>query len=268
MPRHHLAIEFTRYAHYYPQDLWTTACRQGGRIAGKPYLARFSGASRALRTWERPMTRGRASVRMPNHSQLVHEQNRDECCTAANRRCRRAGPPTAPVGPARRGIVRRAPRPAGVEFPARHHRRGQSTGKYGGRVVTRFPPEPNGYLHYGHAKSIILNFGLAAENGGRCHLRFDDTNPAKEDVEFEVVDRRLGALAGLRLGRPPLSRVRLLRATSTRSPSGSSSTDLAYVDSSDRRRDARDARHADRGRASPASIATAASPRISISSGG
>ena len=58
------------------------------------------------------------------------------------------------------------------------------SGKYDGRVHTRFPPEPNGYLHIGHAKSISLNFGVAAENGGMCNLRFDDTNPATEDTEF------------------------------------------------------------------------------------
>src|SRR5512141_472617 len=79
-----------------------------------------------------------------------------------------------------------------------------SEGKYA-QIHTRFPPEPNGYLHIGHAKSICLNFGIAREFGGICNLRMDDTNPTKEDVEYvdsitENVKWLIGAWADERLG--------------------------------------------------------------------
>ena len=76
------------------------------------------------------------------------------------------------------------PAPAPPDFIRAIVAADRAAGKHGGRVGTRFPPEPNGFLHIGHAKSIFLNFGVAAENGGACNLRYDDTNPAKEETLY------------------------------------------------------------------------------------
>ncbi len=77
-----------------------------------------------------------------------------------------------------------APKTGGANFIRNLVEADRRAGKHGGRVETRFPPEPNGYLHFGHAKSICLNFGIAEEFGGVCHLRFDDTNPTREEQAY------------------------------------------------------------------------------------
>ena len=121
--------------------------------------------------------------------------------------------------PATGGLSEDGAEEAHHDFLRDEIRRDVATGVDGGRVQTRFPPEPNGYLHIGHAKAVCLDFGLAAEFGGTCNLRFDDTNPDTEDVEFvDAIVQDLAGSASCRSGRRCSP-----RTTSVSSPSGPSS---------------------------------------------
>ena len=139
-------------------------------------------------------------------------------------------------------------------------------GQHDGRVATRFPPEPNGYLHIGHAKSICLNFGVAREFGGTCNLRFDDTNPTKEDVEYVDSIQDDVRWLGFDWDESRCSSRRTTSSSSTSSREHLIRNGKAYVDSltADEIREL--PRHADRARRATARIATARSKRTSISS--
>jgi hypothetical protein len=108
---------------------------------------------------------------------------------ASRRKCRVALPARSNSRLVDMSVAETASREAGQDFIRDIVRADVESGR-ARSVVTRFPPEPNGYLHIGHAKSIGLNFGIAEEFGGRCHLRFDDTNPTKEEQEYiEAIER-------------------------------------------------------------------------------
>ena len=97
----------------------------------------------------------------------------------------------------------------GLNFVEQLIKEDLEAGKNGGRLNTRFPPEPNGYLHIGHAKAIIMDFGAAEKFGGTCNLRFDDTNPQKEDTEYvDAIMRDIHCLSFLR---PLIQPVRNIR---------------------------------------------------------